>query len=135
MPLIEVARRWTYKASRKSAQWKQRSTLAIVRVSPRFTTIPSKDEDCYHKFCLAELLLYHPFYNIQNDFRTNEDDINAKWEAFQNCYHPWHARRTTMQQNEDRIQESSTSPQNVELQQNEQSEWQVLSSMHPGNPF
>lgn len=91
MPLIEVARRWTYKASCKYAQWKQRSTLAIIRVSPRFTTTPSKDEKCYHIFCLTELLLYHPFRNIENDFGTNEDDIIAKWKSFKNCYHPWHA--------------------------------------------
>lgn len=132
MSLIDVARRWTFRSSRKSTPWKQHSIIAIIKVSLRFTVIPSKDESCYHVFCLTELLLYHPFHNIENDFGINKDKIITKYESFQSYYHPWHTCQTSAEP----IKESdatSPSPQHMHFQDNDQSEWQVLSSIHPSH--
>ena len=40
--LIDVARSWTYNSKRKQDnKWQARTMVAIVRVFPRFTNIPS----------------------------------------------------------------------------------------------
>lgn len=61
MPLIELTQKWTFKASQKNEPWKQRPQKEIVRVSPRFISIPPRDDKSFHEFCWSELILYHPF--------------------------------------------------------------------------
>ncbi|XP_057857720.1 uncharacterized protein LOC131066866 [Cryptomeria japonica] len=92
MSLIEVTQKWFFNASRKCDQWKERATPIIVRVSPRFRTIPTKEEKCFQEFCWTELLLYHPFRNIQMDFDSTDDENQALWERFSHKYKPWHVR-------------------------------------------
>ena len=43
LPLIEVARSWTFSSRRKKTPWKQIFPPMVVRVLPRFTSIPLKD--------------------------------------------------------------------------------------------
>ncbi|XP_059070854.1 uncharacterized protein LOC131028544 [Cryptomeria japonica] len=94
MSLIEVTQKWSFNASRKHDQWKERATPVIVRVSPRFTTIPAEEEKSYQAFCWSELLLYHPFRNIAMDFGSTDDEIQGQWQRFLHNYNPWHVHCT-----------------------------------------
>ncbi|XP_059064231.1 uncharacterized protein LOC131856450 [Cryptomeria japonica] len=132
--LIEVTQKWSFNASRKNDQWKERATPVIVRVSPRFTAIPTKEEKCFQAFCWSELLLYHPFRNIQMDFGSIDDEIQALWERFSHKYKPWHARRTYAEADE-RSNPTTPSSDTEQLPENLRNEWQVLSASYPGLPL
>ncbi|XP_059064840.1 uncharacterized protein LOC131856900 [Cryptomeria japonica] len=134
MSLIEVTQKWYFNASRKHDQWKERATLVIVRVSPRFTTIPTKEEKCFQAFCWTELLLYHPFRNIQMDFGSTDDEIQALWERFSHKYKPWHVRRTYTEADE-RSNPTTPSSDTEQLPENIHNEWQVLSVSYLGLPL
>ena len=65
--LIEVARSWSYDPHCKTNKWKQRPTKAIIRVIPRYSSIPSTTKPCYVDFCRVEIMLYKPFRHIVQD--------------------------------------------------------------------
>ncbi|XP_059074789.1 uncharacterized protein LOC131874875 [Cryptomeria japonica] len=134
MSLIEVTQKWSFNASRKHDQWKERATPVIVRVSPRFTTIPTKEEKCFQAFCWTELLLYHPFRNIQMDLGSTDDEIQALWERFSHKYKPWHVCRTSIEADE-RSNPTTPSSDTKQLPENIRNEWQVLLASYPGVPI
>ncbi|XP_057840719.2 uncharacterized protein LOC131050534 [Cryptomeria japonica] len=134
MSLIEVTQKWSFNASRKHDQWKERATPVIVRVSPRFTTIPAEEEKIYQAFCWSELLLYHPFRNIAMDFGSTDDEIQGQWQRFSHNYNPWHVHCTPPEADE----KSNTSTPSSDAEQMPKSilnEWQVLSASYPGLPI
>ena len=63
--LIDAARSWIYNPKRKrDKKWEPREKAAIVRVFPRFVSIPSSESGKWIEFFLSELLLYKPFHDI-----------------------------------------------------------------------
>ncbi|XP_057822399.1 uncharacterized protein LOC131034819 [Cryptomeria japonica] len=134
MCLIDVTKKWSFNASRKRDQWKERTNPVIVRVSPRFTSIPSKEDKYFQAFCWSELILYHPFRNIEMDFGSSDDEIKAQWERFSNNYHPWHVHRTTSTTTEE-SDTSTPASEPEQIQQDFLTEWQALSALYPGIPI
>lgn len=134
MSLIEVAQNWTFKETRKKNTWKNCTIKAIIQVSPRFISIPTKDDISFSKFYRIELLLYCPFYIIQDDTTDKTNQLMEQWEAFKDSYNAWHVHRTTIAATEE-TEEDTSSDEEINLQHNIQSEWQALSSIHPRNPL
>ncbi|XP_059066108.1 uncharacterized protein LOC131857481 [Cryptomeria japonica] len=134
MCLIDVTKKWSFNASQKRNQWKERTNPVIVRVSPRFTSIPSKEDKYFQAFCWSELLLYHPFRNIEMDFGSSDDEIKAQWERFSNNYHPWHVHRTTSTTTEE-SDTSTPASEPEQIQQDFLTEWKALSALYPGIPI
>ena len=88
--LIEAARSWSYNAHRKKEKWKPRDPPTIVRVLPRYYSIPSIDTPLFIDFCRSELMLYKPFCNIQLDIGASDDAIVTNWQELKLNYTPWH---------------------------------------------
>ena len=81
--LIDAARSWLYNPKRRGDnKWGPRNKVAIVRVFPRYFSIPPRDFDKWVDFCLFELLLYKPFHNVERDIGHDHDDtIVANWDS------------------------------------------------------
>jgi len=75
LSLIETARSWTYESSRKKDPWRPRDAHAIVRVWPRFYSIPGEDSEEFETFCWSELLLYKPFHDISTEIGLSTEII------------------------------------------------------------
>lgn len=73
---------------RRDNKWEPRERATIVRVFPRFASIPSCGSDKFLEFCFSELLLYNPFRDIERDISDNNDTIISNWESLN--YTPWH---------------------------------------------
>ena len=61
---------------------------AIIRVWPRFHSIPKEDSEQFDSFCLSELLLYKPFWNIEEDIGLDSNTIIENWRNLH--YRAWH---------------------------------------------
>jgi ATP-dependent DNA helicase PIF1 len=86
--LIEATRSWTFDAKCKKEQWKPRDVHAIVRVWPRFYSIPDEASEDFQTFCWTEFLLYKPFRNIPLDIGLSDDTVIENWRNFR--YRAWH---------------------------------------------
>ena len=90
--LIDVSRSWMYNSKRRGDnRWGTRKKATIVRVFPRYFTIPPRDSDKWVDFCLSELILYKPFHNVKRDIGHDDDTIVVNWDSFN--YNPWHVQR------------------------------------------
>ena len=123
LSMIETTRSWTFSAHRKREQWKPTDMHAIVRVWPRFYSIPKEDLDEFETFCFTELLLYKPFRNISSDIGLLMETIIENWRNFR--YRPWHIDRAPSSSNviEDDA-DLHAKPTNVD---EDIEEWQLLS--------
>lgn len=89
--LIHVSRSWIHNKNRKNEnKWKRRQKDAIVRVYPRFVTIPPREFEKFIEFCFSELLLYKPFIEIEIDIGEDSNTIISNWDSFN--YVPWHVK-------------------------------------------
>eukprot|EP01018_Ginkgo_biloba_P035772 Gb_33711 [translate_table: standard] len=134
LPLIEVARSWTYSECRKNEPWKPREKVAIVRVWPRFHVAPSDDFEQFEEFCWSELVLYKPFRTFDVDIGIVKEVIIERWRSFR--YHAWHIKcaeeEETLVDDDDEEIEFHRSETN-----RDQDEWEIISGlMNAGNfPF
>jgi ATP-dependent DNA helicase PIF1 len=127
--LIETTRSWTFDPSRKKEQWKPRSVHAIVRVWPRFYSIPDEASEDFQTFCWSELLLYKPFRNIPLDIGLSNDTVIENWRNFR--YRAWHVDRAPLSsENVEDDDDSQEQPSHVE---EDFEEWQLLSRLVPPN--
>ena len=74
--LIDATRSWIYNPKiRRHNKWEPREKAAIVKVFPRFVSIPSHKSAKWIDFFLSELFLYKPFHDIEQDIGHNDDTI------------------------------------------------------------
>ena len=113
-------------------QWKQCAGNAIVRVSPCYIAIPTKEDKNYVSFCWTKLLLYKPFHNISTDIRASTEQIEHNWETYAGQYKPWHVCRNVQEP----IHEvaSAEDHENI-IPDSIPNEWQVLAGLYPGLPI
>ncbi len=103
--LIDAARSWLYNPKRRGDnKWSPRNKAVIVRVFPRYFTIPPRDSDKWVDFCLSKLILYKPFRNVERDIGRDDDTIVENWDSLN--YNPWHVRRQEHAQNNERSSDS-----------------------------
>eukprot|EP01018_Ginkgo_biloba_P011228 Gb_05719 [translate_table: standard] len=124
LPLIEVARSWTYSERRKNEPWKPREKAAVVRVWPHFHAAPSDDSEQFEEFCWSELVLYKPFRTFDVDIGIVKEVIIERWRSFR--YHAWHIKRAeeeeTLVDDDDEETEFHRSETN-----RDQDEWEIIS--------
>ena len=77
-----------FDSKRKKDPWKPRDAHAIVRVWPRFYSIPGEDSKDFEPFRLTKLLLYKPFCDIYAEIGLSTEIIVEKWRNFR--YRAWH---------------------------------------------
>jgi hypothetical protein len=81
--LIDVAKSWIYNHKRKGWNlWSLGQEGVIVRIFPRFLTIPTCDSNKWIDFCTSKLLLYKPFHDLQTNIGNNDESIIATWDNF-----------------------------------------------------
>ena len=98
--LIDVGRSWIYNTKKRGDnKWEPREIVAIVRVFPRFTSMPSQDSNKWVEFCSSELLLYKPFHDIERDIGDGDATIVANWESLH--YTPWHVEQAKPIENDE----------------------------------
>lgn len=91
LSLIDASRSWIFNKNRKNEnKWKRRQKNAIVRVYPRFVTIPTHQSEKFVDFCFSELLLYKSFREIAIDIGEDNKSIISTWESFN--FVPWHVK-------------------------------------------
>jgi ATP-dependent DNA helicase PIF1 len=129
LSMIEIARSWTFDGKRKKEPWKHRYVHAIVRVWPRFYSIPSEGSDEFETFCWTELLLYKPFRNIPNDIGLSSETVIENWRNFR--YRAWHVDRSPTPS--DTADEDEDSHEEETIVEDDFEEWQVLSRLIPPN--
>ncbi|XP_057853551.2 uncharacterized protein LOC131063676 [Cryptomeria japonica] len=129
--LIDAARSWTYNSKRKrDNKWEARTIAAIVRVFPRFTTVPTRQSEKWVDFCWSELLLYKPFRNIQRDIGLDDNIVISNWESLN--YNPWHLERRIIT-NETEDHNDSEDDDDLPNNQNTiEHEWEIISRLHHG---
>ncbi|XP_059070553.1 uncharacterized protein LOC131860191 [Cryptomeria japonica] len=129
--LIDAARSWIYNPERKrDNKWEPRERAAIVRVFPRFVSLPPRESNKWIDFCLSELLLYKPFRDIERDIGHDDDSMIANWESF--TYNPWHVERITSIENAEANTDSEIE-ENEAIQRNTtEHEWEIISRLHHG---
>ncbi|XP_059076947.1 uncharacterized protein LOC131876152 [Cryptomeria japonica] len=129
--LIDAARSWIYNPKRKrDNKWEPREREAIVRVFPRFVSLPPRESNKWIDFCLSELLLYKPFRDIERDIGHDDDSMIANWESF--TYNPWHVERITSIENAEANTDSEIE-ENEAIQRNTiEHEWEIISRLHHG---
>ncbi|XP_059076868.1 uncharacterized protein LOC131031330 [Cryptomeria japonica] len=129
--LIDAARSWIYNPKRKrDNKWEPRERAAIVRVFPRFVSLPPRESNKWIDFCLSELLLYKPFHDIERDIGHDDDSMIANWESF--TYNPWHVERITSIENAEANTDSEIE-ENEAIQRNTtEHEWEIISRLHHG---
>ena len=87
--LIDASKCWIYNKNRKKDnKWQRRQKFAIVRVYPRFVSIPPCVSDNFFDFYFSELLLYKPFHEITVDIGEDSNAIISNWESLN--YGLWH---------------------------------------------
>ncbi|XP_059076823.1 uncharacterized protein LOC131057818 [Cryptomeria japonica] len=128
--LIDAARSWIYNPKRKrDNKWEPRERATIVRVFPRFVSLPPRESIKWIDFCLSELLLYKPFRDIERDIGHDDDSIIANWKSF--TYNPWHVERTSIENAE--ANSDSEIEENEAIQRNTtEHEWEIISRLHHG---
>ena len=73
--LIDASKYWIYnKNIKKDNKWRCRQKISIVRVYPRFVSIPACVSDKFIDFCFSELL-YKPLCDIAVDIGDNSITI------------------------------------------------------------
>lgn len=109
--LIDVARSWIYNPKQKrDNKWEPRKSASIIRVIPRFVSIPPHDSDKWIDFYFSELLFYRPFRDIKRDIGHDHGSIISKWDSFK--YNARHTKRTM-------VEENVENANNFEIQDNE----------------
>ena len=127
--LIEIARSWSYDPRRKTNKWKQRPQQAILRIIPRYSSIPSTTNSSYADFCRVELMLYKPFRHIASDIGNSAEEFIRNWQAFRPFYKLWHQHRTLYDINppaNDNTTQEFHPPETMDL-----NEWELLSQLYP----
>lgn len=80
--LIDATRSWIHNPKKRGHnKWGPREIAAIVRVFPRFISIPPRDSNKWVAFCSSELFLYKPFCGIERDIGDSDDTIVVNWES------------------------------------------------------
>ena len=79
LTLIDVAKYWSYDKRRRGEKWLQRRNASIVRVFPRFNSIPDKNDEKFVEFCWSELVLYKTFHDFRNDIGHIYGEIVQNW--------------------------------------------------------
>ena len=92
--MIETTRSWSYDVRRKKHPWKPRKAHAIIRVWPRFHSVPKEDSEHFESFCWSELLLYKPFQNIEEEIGLDSNTIIENWRNLR--YRAWHVDRAPL---------------------------------------
>ena len=127
--LIDVSKSWIYnKKKRGDDKWSPRKKSAIVRVFPRFYSIPVRDSKKWIDFCYSELLLYKPFCDIHIDIGNNDDSIVATWDNF--IYNPWHLERRQDSDNNENQSDSESEENDNAQGTTAENEWEILSRLH-----
>jgi ATP-dependent DNA helicase PIF1 len=133
LPLIEIAKYWSYSRHRKSNPWRRRSSPVIVLIWPRFTVIPTPDSKSFEEFCWSELLLYKPFSNFATDIGLSRDTIIHNWQNIKGTYHAWHVDRSLANVEEPPLEEAEENDTNMHPDM-EINEWELLSRLiHAAN--
>ena len=73
--LIDATRSWIYNPKRRENKWEPRDKATIVRVFPRFVSMPSHESTKWFDFCLSKLLLHKPFCDIKRNIGHDDDTI------------------------------------------------------------
>lgn len=129
--LIDAAKSWIYNLKRKSEnKWNARKRATIVRVFPRFVSVPTRGSEKWFTFCFSELLLYKPFCNIERDIGNNNDTIQTNWDNFN--YNQWHMQRTIETEHDDNIELSETEENDTRQEETIENEWEIISRLHRG---
>ena len=82
LSLIEASRSWSYDKRRRDEKWLPRDNVAIVRVFPKFHSVPPCENNSFVEFCWSELVLYKSFRDFRTDIGSRDDDIIQNWEIF-----------------------------------------------------
>ena len=129
--LIDAAKSWIYNSKRKREnKWEPREKAAIVRVFPRFTSVPPRASQKWAEFCFTELLLYKPFRDIDRDIGVDTDSIIQKWESF--SYNAWHIQRETIIEENENNNGSDIGEDEVVASTTIENEWEIISRLHNG---
>ena len=127
--LIDVAKSWIYNKKKRGAdKWSPRKKSAIVRVFPRFYSIPARDSKKWIDFCYSKLFLYKPFHDIHIDIGNNDDSIVATWDNFR--YNPWHLERRQDSDNNENQSDSESKENDNAQGTTTKNEWEILSRLH-----
>ena len=74
--LIDAVRSWIYNPKKRGDnKWGPREIVTIVRVFPRFISIPPRDSNKWVEFFSSELFLYKPFHDIERDISDSDATI------------------------------------------------------------
>lgn len=69
--LINAARSWTYNPKRRrDKKWEARTMAAIVKVFPRFTTIPTRQLEKWVDFCWSEFFFVQAISKYTKRYRN-----------------------------------------------------------------
>eukprot|EP01018_Ginkgo_biloba_P012987 Gb_37081 [translate_table: standard] len=132
LPLIEVARSWTYSERQKNEPWKSREKEVVVRVWPRFHVTPFDDSEQFEEFYWSELVLYKPFHSFDVDIGIVKEVIIERWRSLR--YHAWHIKRAeeekTLMDDDDEEIEFHRSETN-----RDQDEWEIISGLMNASKF
>ena len=108
-----------------------RNNAAIVRVFPRFSSAPDRENDKFVEFCWSELVLYKPFHDFHQDIGMTSDDIVQNWDNFH--YNPWHIDRNPMPR-EDPPEYENEDEVFPNLQKDTRDhEWELISGLYKNN--
>ena len=131
LPLIEVARSWSYDKRRHGDKWLPRINTAIVRVFPRFSSAPARENDKFVEFCWSELVLYKPFRDFHQDIGMTSDDIVQNWDNFH--YNPWHIDRNPMPRDDPPEYENEDEVFPNLQKDTRDHEWELISGLYKNN--
>lgn len=129
--LIDATKSWIYNSKRKREnKWEPREKISIVRVFPRFTSIPPRASQKWSKFYFIELLLYKPFHDIERDIGVDTDSIIEKWDSF--SYNTWHVQRETIIEENENINGSDIEEDEAIASNTIENKWEIISRLHNG---
>ena len=111
-------------------KWGPRKKVTIVRVFPRYFTIPPQYFDKWVNFCFSELILYEPFHNVERDIGHDDDTIVVNWDSFN--YNPWHVQRQEHAQNDEPSSDSKMEDNRAILENTIEHECEIISRLHRG---
>ena len=94
LTLIDVEKYWSYDKCRWGGKWLPRSNASIVRVFPRFNSIPDRKDEKFFELCWSELVLYKKLRDFRRDIGHTSNEILWNWKNLQ--YIPWHVDRKPM---------------------------------------
>ena len=75
LPLIDVAKSWSYDNRRCGEKWLPRRDAAIVRVFPQFNSVPHREDEIFVDFWWFGLVLYKTFRDFQKDIGHKSNEI------------------------------------------------------------